>query len=42
MVVLAAFPLVAKVVAKPLLRLLRRKPPKPLPGPPIPPKTKRK
>ena len=29
-----AFPLVVKVVAKPLLRLLRRKPP---PGPPKPP-----
>ena len=32
-VVLVAFPLVVKVVAKPLLRLLRRKPPKPPPGP---------
>ena len=31
-VVLVAFPLVVKVVAKPLLRLLRTKPPKPPPG----------
>lgn len=41
-VVLAAFPLVVQVVAKPLLRLLRREPPKPPPGPPKPAKTKRK
>ena len=37
---MVAFPLVVKVVAKPLLRLLRRKPPKPPPGPPKPTKTK--
>ena len=36
-VVLVAFKLVVKVVAKPLLRLLGRKPPKPLPGPTKPP-----
>ena len=40
--VLVAFPLVVKVVAKPLLRLLRRKPPKPPPGPPKPTNTKQK
>ena len=42
MVVLVAFPLVVKVVAKPLLRLLKRKPPKPPPGPPKPTTTKQK
>ena len=41
MVVLVAFNLVVKVVAKPLLRLLRRKPPKPPPGPPKTKKTKK-
>ena len=39
---MVAFPLVVKVVAKPLLRLLRRKPPTPPPGPPKPTKTKQK
>ncbi len=37
---MVAFKLVVKVVAKPLLRLLRRKPPKPPPGPPKTKKTK--
>ena len=41
-VVLATFPLVVKVVAEPLLRLLRRKPPKTAPGPPKTRKTKPK
>ena len=36
---MVAFKLVVKVVANPLLRLLRRKPAKPPPGPPKPRKT---
>ena len=41
MVIFAAFFLVVKVVAKPLLRLVRRKPLKPPPGSPKPTKTKK-
>ena len=42
MKVLVAFRLVVKVMAKPLLGLQRRKPPKPPPGPPKTDKTTKK